>query len=216
MKTFDRIGLMAISLLLCRLNISAQEFRTGVDYERMLPANTELSGKFEIRKTLVPQNAFYNVFQLGLKHEIINNLSLGGTFRRSFTPARKNENLLESLDEKRRYTAELGFKYPRFDNGVRLSYRLRYQHSTTLEGKSKDYLRNRLKVDYKLIKDLQPYLAIEPYFRLEENEIRKCRLYLGSKVNVLRMGVELSYIFEVKIHNELASTSHFIGIYFEI
>jgi uncharacterized protein DUF2490 len=216
MKTRDRISLMAISLLMCSLGVSAQEFRLGVDYERMLPAKMEFTGKFELRNTLVPQNEFYTIFQVGLKHEILKNLSLGGTFRQFLTPTGRSESLLESLDEKRRYTAELVFKYPRFDNGVRLSYRLRYQHSEVPKGKSKDYLRSRLKADYKLIKDLQPYLAIEPYFRLEENEIVKCRLYLGSKINVHRMGMEVSYIFEVKSHDELVRTSHMIGFYFEL
>ncbi len=216
MKTVDRISLMAISLLICSLGLSAQEFRIGAGYDRMLPAKMEFTSKLELRKTLIPKNTYYTILQVGLKHEILKNLSLGGTFRHSLTPTGRSENLLESLDEKRRYTAELAYKYPRFDNGVRLSYRLRYQHSLTQKGHSKDYLRNRLKVDYKLIKDLQPYLAIEPYFRLEENEIRKCRLYLGSKINVRRMGMEVSYIFEVKSHDELVKTSHMIGFNFEL
>jgi len=216
MKTVERISLMVIGLLMCRLGVSAQEFRIGADYERMLPAEIEFTSKLELRNAIIPQNTYYTILQVGLKHEILQNLSLGGTFRHSLTPMGKSENLLESLDEKKRYTAELAYKYPRFDNGVRLSYRLRYQHSLTQKGHSKDYLRNRLKVDYKLIKDLQPYLAIEPYFRLEENKIRKYRFYLGSKINVCRMGMELSYIFEVKIHDELVNTSHMIGIYFEL
>lgn len=216
MKTHDRIGFMAISLLMCRLGASAQEFRIGVDYGRMLPAEMEFTSKLELRNAIIPQNTYYTILQVGLKHEILKDLSMGGTFRYSLTPTERSEDLLESLDEKRRYTAELSYKYPRFDNGVRLSYRLRYQHSLTQKGHSKDYLRSRLKVDYKLIKDLQPYMAIEPYFRIEESKIRKYRFYLGSKINVHRVGMELNYIFEVKINDELVKTSHMIGFNFSL
>lgn len=216
MKTRDRISLMAISLFVCSLGLSAQEFRIGVEYETMLPAKMEFAGKFELRNTLVPKSSFYTIFQLGLKREILKNLYLGGTFRQSLAPKRSSESLLESMDDKRRYTAEMIYKFPRFDNGVRLSYRLRYHYSISSKGKTKDYLRSKLKADYKLIKDLRPYVAIEPYFHLEENELRKFRLYLGGKIDVFRIGMELSYILEVKSYDQLFMTSHLVGLYIEL
>jgi hypothetical protein len=106
MKTIERISLMAIGLLLSSIRVSAQELRIGVDYERKLPAKMELAGKLELRNALIPQKTYYTILQVGLKHEILKNLSLGGTYRHSFIPTGRSENLFESLDEGRRYTAE--------------------------------------------------------------------------------------------------------------
>jgi len=217
MKASCRIGLLSISFLLASLGIAAQELRIGVDYKRMLPAKLEFTSKVQLRNILIPQNTFYVILQVGLEYEIFETLSLAGTYRYSLIPTGKSENLLESLGEKQRYTAELEYKHPRFDNGIRLSYRLRYQHSAIHEGKSRDYLRSRLKVDYKLTKELRPYIALEPYYRLGKNEMNRIRLYLGSEINVVRTEIELSYIFEVKTHDDNGNwTSHMIGLFLKL
>ena len=155
--------------------------------------------------------------QVGLGYEIFETLSLAGTFRYSLTPSSTSENLLKSLDDKRRYTAELKYRHPRYDNGIRLSYRMRYQHSVTLEGKSRDYLRNRLKVDYKMTKELRPYTALELYYMLGGNEMNRIRLYLGSEIKVARIEFELSYIFEARLHADNGRwTSHMIGLFLNL
>ena len=217
MKASIHIGLLSISLLLTSLGIAAQELRIGVDYDRMLPAKFEFTSKVQLRNILIPQNTYYVILQVGLQYEIFENLSLAGTYRYSLIPTEKSENLLESLDDKRRYTVEVKYKWPRFDNGIRISYRLRYQHSATHEGKNKDYLRSRLKVDYKLTKELRPYIALEPYYRLGKNEMNRIRLYLGSEINVVRTEIELSYIFEFYTHDDNGAwTSHMIGLFLKL
>jgi len=216
MKASCRIGLLSISFLFACIGIAAQELRIGVDYKRMLPAKLEFTSKVQLRNILIPQHTYYIVLQVGLEYEIFKNLSLAGTYRYSLTPIGRSENFLKSLYEKQRFTAEVEYKWPRFDNGIRLSYRLRYQHSATQKGKSKDYLRSRLQVDYKLTKELRPYIALEPYYRLGKNEINKFRLYLGSEINVVRTEIELSYIFEVKTHDDNGWTSHMIGLFLNL
>jgi hypothetical protein len=209
--------LLFISLLLTSLGIAAQELRIGVDYNRMLPAKLEFTSKVQLRTILGPQHIYYIILQVGLEYEIFETLSLAGTYRFSLAPTAKSENLLKSLDDKRRYTAELKYKHPRFDNGIRLSYRLRYQHSATHEGRSRDYLRNRLKVDSKLTKELRPYIAIESYYRLGKNEMNRLRLYLGSEIKVVRTEIELSYIFEAKTHDDNGRwTFHMIGLFLKL
>ena len=217
MKASIHIGLLSISLLLTSLGIAAQELRIGVDYDRMLPAKLEFTSKVQLRKILIPQNTYYVILQVGLEYEIFENLSLAGTYRYSLTPTEMSENLLESFDEKRRSTAEAKYKLPRFDKGIRLSYRLRYQNSATHEGESKDYLRNRLKADYKLTKELRPYIALEPYYRLGKNEMSKIRLSLGSEINIVRTEIELSYIIELNTHDDNGTwTSHMIGLFLKL
>ncbi len=217
MKASIHIGLLFISLFLTSLGIAAQELRIGVDYNRTLPAKLEFTSKVQLRTILGPQHIYYMILQVGLEYEIFETLSLAGTYRYSLAPTAKSENLLKSLDDKRRYTAELKYKHPRFDNGIRLSYRLRYQHSATHEGKSKDYLRNRLKVDSKLTKELRPYIAFESYYRLGKNEMNRFRLYLGSEIKVARTEIELSYIFETKTHDDNGRwTFHMIGLFLKL
>ena len=217
MKAPIHIGFLFISLLLTSLGIAAQELRIGVDYNRTLPAKLEFTSKVQLRTILGPQHIYYMILQVGLEYEIFETLSLAGTYRYSLAPTAKSENLLKSLDDKRRYTAELKYKHPRYDKGIRLSYRLRYQHSASYEGKSRDYLRLRLKADYKMTKELRPCIALEPYYRLGGNEMNRIRLYLGSKINVVRTEIELSYIFELKTHDDNGSwTFHMIGLFLNL
>ena len=217
MKASIHLGLLTIFLLLNSLGIAAQELRIGVDYDRMLLTKLEFRSKVQLRNIPIPQSTFYGILQVGLEYEIFKTLSLAGTYRYSLTPNTMGEKLLESIEDKMRYTAELKYRHPRYDNGIRISYRLRYQHSASHEGKSKDYLRNRLKVDYKLTKELRPYTALELYYMLGKYEMTRLRLYLGSEINVVRTEIELSYIFETKTHDDNGSwTSHMIGLFLKL
>ncbi|RLD70876.1 MAG: hypothetical protein DRJ29_05545 [Bacteroidetes bacterium] len=216
MKRIIRIYLLlGITLTPC-FRLLAQELRTGIDFDRMILPKVEFLSKLQLRKSFVGQNPFYIVTQAGLEYKIIKQLSIAGSFRYSLEPLGISENSLSPFSDKMRYTAETKVKSKRFDNGVRLRYRLRYQHSETQQGKSKDYLRNKLMLDYKLIKEMTPYAAAELYFRLGENELQKFRLYLGADFKLFKREAELSYILEGDFDDTYFLSYHMIGVFFRI
>ena len=216
MKRIIRIYLLLGIILTPCFRLWAQELRTGIDFDRMILPKVEFQSKLQLRKSFVGQNAFYTITQAGLEYKIIKQVSIAGSFRYSLGPIGTSENSLTPFHDKMRYTAETKVKSKRFDNGVRLRYRLRYQHSETQQGKSKDYLRNKLMLDYKLIKEMTPYAAAELYFRLGENEFQRCRLYLGTDIKLFKREAEVSYILEGEFDDTYFLSYHMIGVFFRI
>ena len=127
-----------------------------------------------------------------------------------------SENSLTPFHDRLRFTIETKAKSKRFEKGVRLRYRLRYQHSRTHLGNHKDYLRNRLTLDYKFIKEMNPYVAGELYFRLGENEIQRFRLYLGTEIQLFNREAELSYILEGEFDDSYFQSFHMIGVFLRV
>ena len=216
MKRVIRIYLLVgITLTPC-FQLWAQELRIGIDFDRMILPKVEFLSKLQLRKTFVGQSAYYTITQAGLEYKIIKQISIAGSFRYSIGPLEISENSLIPFYDKMRYTAETKVKSKRFDNGVRLRYRLRYQHSKTQQGQSKDYLRNKLMLDYKLIKEMTPYAAAELYFLLGENELQRFRLYLGTDIKLFKREAEVSYILEGEFEDTYFLSFHMIGFFFRV
>ena len=212
MKKFIRIYLLAGVTLIPGFRLKAQELRAGIDFDRMILSKVEFHSKFQARTAFIDQLSYYAIAQTGLEYEIIKELSLAGTVRYSLGTAGGSEDVISPLFDKMRYTLETKFKSKRFDNGVRLRYRLRYQRSKTQQDNTRDYLRNRLILDYKFNKELNPYVAGELYFRLGENEVQRFRLYLGTEIQLCNKEAELSYILEGEFEDSYFQSFHMIGV----
>ena len=198
-------------------NLHAQELRLGADYEKNIIPNLEISGEIEFRKSLNYENYYYPVMQAGASYNFLKNASIGGSIRYSVTPEvekRNKEVLYEEMDEKWRYTAEFKFKTERFKNDIRISNRLRYQYSSENAEKTRSYLRDRISVDYKLNKKMEPYIAVEPYLFLETGEIRKVRLYMGNELDFFNDKLDIYLIIEANV--EEFSTFHAIGLTYKL
>lgn len=202
--------MLAGLILITSVSLPAQELRTGICFDRMILAKVEFQSKFEVRKTFVAQNAWYTIFQAGLEYKIIKQVSIAGSFRYSLGLQGISE-APSSLYEKMRYTLEMNAKSKRNEKGLRLKYRLRYQHSDKREGKSRDYLRNKLMVDYKFSKEMSPFAAAELYYRFGENEFQKFRLYLGADIKALKRNTEVYYIMEGELDDTYFLSYHMVG-----
>jgi len=216
MKKFIRIFLLAGVTLIPGFRLWAQELRAGIDFDRMILPKVEFRSKLQLRKAFIDQRRYYAIAQAGLEYKIIEELHMAGTFRYALGSMGMSENSPTQYHDKMRFTLETKVRSKRFDKGVRLRYRLRYQHSRTLQGNHKDYLRNKLTLDYKFNKELNPYVAGELYFRLGENEIQGFRLYLGTEIQLFNREAELSYILEGEFEDSYFQSSHMIGIFLRV
>lgn len=216
MKRIHRIYLLLGISLAPWFQLDAQELRTGIDFDRMLLTKVEFQSKVQLRHSFDGQNAFSVITQAGLEYKIFKQLSIAGSFRYSLGSFGRSENSLTSFQDKMRYTADTKVKSKRFDSGVRLRYRLRYQHSKTMQDNSRDYLRNKLVLEYKLIDEMIPYAAAELYYRLDDNELQRFRLYIGSDFKLFKREAELSYILEGEFEDEFFHSFHMIGFFFSI
>ena len=215
MKRKVSICLLIGITLIPGFRLSAQELRTGIDFDRMISPKVEILSKVQIRKSIPGQNSWYTIAQLGMEYKLFKQVSIAASFRYSMGPSEIGE-YSNPFRDKMRFTADAKVRSKRFDNGISIRYRLRYHHSSTWEGNSRDYLRNKLLLDYKFNKEMSPYAAAELYFRLGEMEFQKLRLYLGTDIKFFKRNLELSYILEGDIDATYFRSYHMMGLFFRL
>jgi len=194
----------------------SQEFRIGVGYENEVLPNFELDGKAEFRTIFESQNEYYGIFQLGAAYGFFKYFSLGGTIRLSVV----RDNIAEEIDsdieheieEVIRYTGDFKYKAKRFKNDLRITNRFRYQYSDVDAENKRTYLRDKIGLDYKMNKRVKPYIALEPYWRLEKNELRKIRIYIGNELDILKNTLEISFIMEANMKDSEMFTFFMVGL----
>lgn len=106
--------------------------------------------------------------ELGLKYKVGKNFSFKGNYRLTIPP---NENILHRL------ALDANYQWKKKDTPLSFSYRLRFQHQF---GKTRTYVRNKVKLGYNLSKLVDPFVAYELFFRFNrKNEFRISRLTAG-------------------------------------
>ena len=201
-------------VLMIYLSTSAQEMRFGVGYEKNILPKLEIDGKVQLRKRINQSKAYYSIVQAGLAYDISENITVSGSFRYSTAPGGFDEEINDDINEKMRYTANFILGTKRFNNDIKIRNRLRYQHSVVISDDDRDYIRNKLIIDYKLTKRMKPYVAVEPYLLLEEQRLRKLRFYLGSEFELFSNELELCFIVEGKSKDGTISMFHAAGIHY--
>lgn len=210
------IILIFLALTILSMKSFAQEFRVGIGYENEIIKNLELDGKAEFRTVFESQNQNYAIFQLGVGYGFLKHFSIGGTMRLSIVQANINEEIDTDIDyeieEVIRYTADFKYKTKRFKNDLRITNRFRYQYASIDDSKKRSYLRDKIGIDYKFNKRVKPYLALEPYWRLETNELRKIRIYIGNELEILKNTLEVSFIMEANMKDSETFTFFMVGL----
>jgi len=196
------------------LSADAQELRLGIEFDKTILPELAVESKAQLRKDMSQSSGLYSIIQAGLSYELSKNLSISGAVRYSTLTGESDEETIDEINEKIRFTADLKFKTRQFNNDITLINRLRYQHSAIIDENNKDYFRDKFSVKYKLTRVTKPFVAVEPYFLLKEKKIRKLRFYLGSKLELFNNEFELCFIIESKFKNKAISIHHKIGIFY--
>lgn len=199
--------------------LTAQEIRSGIEFDRNILPKLETEVKFQLRK--VPESAdyFFNscIVQVNLGYEFIAGFRLAGTFR--YTGFAKEDNDIPSIinyQDKFRITSDLGYKSKKFQNNTRLCNRLRYQKSISSIHNNKSYVRNRLKCEYYLTKKTVPYIALEPFYSFESKQFDAYRLYVGSNFELVFNSIDIYIILELNTKNGRYSSYHCLGFTYKI
>lgn len=216
MKSILRICLPLVFTILSCVQLWSQELRAGVDFDRKIHKKVEFLSEFQLRKSFYGGGALYTITQAGLEYKFTRQISVAATFRYSLGFIEISEHLPQFFHDRMRYTVETKVKSKRFDSGIKFKYRLRYQKSKTQQGKNKDYLRNKLIVDYNFTQELSPYFGAEFYYQLDENEFQRFRLYLGADIKPFKQEVEVCYIMEGISDNRYFLSYHILGLFFRL
>ncbi|MCK4751295.1 MAG: DUF2490 domain-containing protein [Bacteroidales bacterium] len=216
MKTGIRHIIVGYLILLPYLDTKAQELRLGINYEKNILPKLEIDSKVQLRKVMNQSNAYYAIVQAGLDYELSENISFSGSVRYTTSPVEIDEETVDGINEKLRYVADFRLKTKRLRNDIKISNRLRYQHSAIFMDDNRNYIRNKLSVEYRLNQGMKPFIAVEPYLLLEEQRIRKLRFYLGSEFELFNSEFELCFIIEGQSMDEVITIFHKVGIHYKL
>jgi hypothetical protein len=194
----------------------AQEYRGGVSADIGITSRLDAEAEVELRRIFYPEYYLNRTFQGGISYNLSRTLNASLSYTFSLIDKDKDFPDPEEEDEtseKRKISFDLQFQPRRFTNDLRISNRFRYQH-TILENEDEphQYLRNKITLDYKISGKMNPYIAVEPYFQLSENELSVIRFYLGNEVGFIGTKIDLYYIAEIRQGEESPIAQYIIGV----
>jgi hypothetical protein len=198
--------------------IMAQEYRGGVSTEVEITRNLNAEIGFEARKVFNPESYFNKTFQGKVEYSFADLWRVATSYSYSFITEQEDdgEETGEETSDKSKITADLIFQPRRFNNDLKLVNRFRYHYSTVDDSRAKEYLKNKLTLDYRIHKNMNTYVAVEPFYHLQSRRISHLRIYLGTEMPVLRTKMEIYYIAEVKFKEESFRTFYIVGASFKI
>ena len=185
----------------CVYGADDNEFWTSVSIEKKLPYSLKLDFEQELR--LEDQvSTFKQTFsELSLSYKVFDGLSLQIPYRYS------------SYENKIKQRLSIGGSYKYSFKPLSLKYRARIQRTYEKEENPEDLIRNKFTIDYKLDKNIEPYVSSELFHSYNENPIRfdEYRISFGLTVDIMeRSSIKIFYIFKKE---DLTKTPDEIGVF---
>ena len=204
----------AYLFLIAFRTVGAQEIRGELEFEKDLGKHFEVGGTLGLRKNLTYSDHL-------VSHGIIQADAAYAPFR--FLKFKTGARYAVSIDEdhdivgvmdvedKLRFTTDVLFESHRWDNDLKLSNRVRCQYMVYNSNKSETLWRNKLELDYKLTKHVNPYIALEPFYSFGEQELESFRLYLGADFEIFKHSFDFFVINEFEAFAEGFSLGQIMG-----
>lgn len=182
-------------------NVQAQEVRLGggVNYNWH---NFKLGTDVQYRNLSPSEKQHVFLGQSELEYGVYKWLDVGLSYR--YAAMRDYKRLLENridYEARNRFTFDVQLKSKRFENDVKIKNRLRYQVSVKENGKTKNYVRNKSTIDYKLTSLLRPFAEVEVYYNIREQALQSARFYLGSSWVIDDHTIDIAAIVEADWSN---------------
>jgi len=171
----------------CVYGTDDNELWTSVSIEKKLPYSLKLEFEQELR--LDDQlSTFKQTFsELSLSYKVFDGFSLQIPFRYS------------TYKDKIKQRLSFGGSYRYSFKPMSLKYRTRFQR-TFEEGEiTEDLIRNKFTIEYKLDKNIEPYVSSELFHSYSEDPVQfdEYRISFGLRVDIMeRSSIKIFYIFK--------------------
>jgi len=171
----------------CVYGTDDNELWTSVSFEKKLPYSLKLEFEQELR--LDDQlSTFKQTFsELSLSYKVFDGFSLQIPFRYS------------TYKDKIKQRLSFGGSYRYSFKPMSLKYRTRFQR-TFEEGEiTEDLIRNKFTIEYKLDKNIEPYVSSEWFHSYNEDPVQfdEYRISFGLTVDIMeRSSIKIFYIFK--------------------
>ena len=160
---------------------------TSIGFEKKLPHSLSLEFEQELRIKDRLSTFSQTISEVSLSYKVIDGLNISIPYRYAV------------FDDKIKQRLSLGASYKYKFNPISLKYRTKLQRSFEKEKTHEYLIRNKLIIEYKLRKRIEPYCSGELFhkFNKSNNELDEYRISFGLAVDLPRKSsIKIFYIFK--------------------
>ena len=160
---------------------------TSIGFEKNLPHSLSLEFEQELRIKDRLSTFSQTISEVSLSYKVIDGLNISIPYRYAV------------FDDKIKQRLSLGASYKYNFNPISLKYRTKLQRSFEKEKTHEYLIRNKLIIEYKLRKKIEPYCSGELFhkFNKSNNELDEYRVSFGLAVDLPRKSsIKIFYIFK--------------------
>ena len=160
---------------------------TSIGFEKNLPHSLSLEFEQELRIKDQLSTFSQTFSEVSLSYKVIDGLNISIPYRYAV------------FDDKIKQRLSLGVSYKYNFNPISLKYRTKMQRSFEKEKTHEYLIRNKLIIEYKLRKRIEPYCSGELFhkFNKSNNELDEYRVSFGLAVDLPRKSsIKIFYIFK--------------------
>ena len=160
---------------------------TSIGFEKKLPHSLSLEFEQELRIKDQLSTFSQTFSEVSLSYKVIDRLNISIPYRYAV------------FDDKIKQRLSLGASYKYKFNPISLKYRTKLQRSFEKEKTHEYLIRNKLIIEYKLRKGIEPYCSGELFhkFNKSNNELDEYRISFGLAVDLPRKSsIKIFYIFK--------------------
>jgi len=205
--------LMGFLVIFSRM-VNAQELWVGVELEKQILPRIKTQAKLQLRNDIDNNSTFIDesIIQTYVDYKLFKNVTIGASFRYAIKIENFNDQAaFKSYDEKYRLAADLKYKSNWLNNDIRISNRLRYQYNPSHKN-DKQFVRDKIKCNYKLTKRAIPYLALETFYSIYDETMQTIRLYIGNEFELIYNKLDVYFIFEINEQDHNYQSYQVIGV----
>lgn len=202
---------LSVFLLLMAVSTKAQQHRVGAWTE--LTVNRDLNKKWsatasvQMRKYPVAFNSQY-IAEAGVARELGKRFKAGAGYR--FT----------QLDAGREQRVQFDASYQIRFKGFQLADRARFQHEWNYKLETADFIRNKITLKYRKLKDLTPLLAAEAFYKANAGfgYVDQLRFFAGADYSFnkrLEMSLQWVRTQEIQVSNPTTTDVVYIGLTYD-
>ncbi len=186
----------------CVYGADDNESWTSIGFERKLTSSLKLEFKQELKLEDQASTFKQTLSEISFSYQVFDGLRMQIPYRYS------------TYEDKIKQRLSFGGSYRYSFKPMSLKYRIRFQRTYEEGENPEDLIRNKFTIEYKLDKNIEPYVSSELFHSYSEDPVQfdEYRISLGLTIDIMeRNSIKIFYIF--KKEDLTKSDSDEIGVF---
>ena len=171
----------------CVYGADDNESWTSIGFEKNLPYSLKLEFEQELRLADQLSTFKQTLSDISLSYKVFDDLRIQISYRNS------------TYENKNKQRISIGSSYKYSLKPINLKYRARFQRTFEVGDTSEDLIRNKFTIEYKLDKNIKPYVSSELFHPYDEDPVQldEYRISFGLTVDIMKKNsIKIFYIFK--------------------